>query len=78
MIAEFISPEILGIFLIAVMLFSIFVGFPIFSMVFAGGVIVRSLYNKGRRSQTTWSGPSVNGYVASFWVCGFIFGPRIH
>ena len=29
MIADFISPEILGIFLIAVMLFSIFVGFPI-------------------------------------------------
>ena len=39
MIAEFISPEILGIFLIAVMLFSIFVGFPIsFTLIFLGFV----------------------------------------
>ncbi len=39
MIAEFVSPEILGIFLIAVMLFSIFVGFPIsFTLIFLGFV----------------------------------------
>ena len=39
MIADFISPEILGIFLIAVMLFSIFVGFPIsFTLIFLGFV----------------------------------------
>jgi len=39
MIAEFISPEILGIVLIAVMLFSIFVGFPIsFTLIFLGFV----------------------------------------
>ena len=39
MISEFISPEILGIFLIAVMLFSIFVGFPIsFTLIFLGFV----------------------------------------
>ncbi len=39
MIAEIISPEILGIFLIAVMLFSIFVGFPIsFTLIFLGFV----------------------------------------
>ncbi|PPR51006.1 MAG: Sialic acid TRAP transporter permease protein SiaT [Alphaproteobacteria bacterium MarineAlpha5_Bin5] len=39
MIAEFISPEILGIFLIAVMLFSIFIGFPIsFTLIFLGFV----------------------------------------
>ena len=39
MIAEFISPETLGIFLIAVMLFSIFVGFPIsFTLIFLGFV----------------------------------------
>ena len=39
MITEFISPEILGIFLIAVMLFSIFVGFPIsFTLIFLGFV----------------------------------------
>ena len=39
MIAEFIIPEILGIFLIAVMLFSIFVGFPIsFTLIFLGFV----------------------------------------
>ena len=39
MIAEFISQEILGIFLIAVMLFSIFVGFPIsFTLIFLGFV----------------------------------------
>ena len=39
MIAEFISPEVLGIFLIAVMLFSIFVGFPIsFTLIFLGFV----------------------------------------
>ena len=39
MIADFISPEILGIFLIAVMLFSIFVGFPIsFTLIFIGFV----------------------------------------
>ena len=37
MIAEFISPEILGVVLIAVMLFSIFVGFPIsFTLIFLG------------------------------------------
>jgi len=39
MISEFISPEILGILLIAVMLFSIFVGFPIsFTLIFLGFV----------------------------------------
>jgi tripartite ATP-independent transporter DctM subunit len=39
MIADFISPEILGIFLIAVMLFAIFVGFPIsFTLIFLGFV----------------------------------------
>ncbi len=39
MIADFISPEILGIVLIAVMLFSIFVGFPIsFTLIFLGFV----------------------------------------
>ena len=39
MIAEFVSPEILGIFLIAVMLFSIFIGFPIsFTLIFLGFV----------------------------------------
>ena len=39
MITDFISPEILGIFLIAVMLFSIFVGFPIsFTLIFLGFV----------------------------------------
>ena len=39
MIADFISPEILGVFLIAVMLFSIFVGFPIsFTLIFLGFV----------------------------------------
>ncbi len=39
MITEFISPEILGIFLIAAMLFSIFVGFPIsFTLIFLGFV----------------------------------------
>ena len=39
MIADFISPEILGVFLIGVMLFSIFVGFPIsFTLIFLGFV----------------------------------------
>ena len=35
MIAEFISPETLGFILIAVMLFAIFIGFPIsFTLIF--------------------------------------------
>ena len=37
MIAEFISPEALGFILIAVMLFAIFIGFPIsFTLIFLG------------------------------------------
>ena len=37
MIAEFISPETLGFILIAVMLFAIFIGFPIsFTLIFLG------------------------------------------
>ena len=39
MIAEFISPETLGFILIAVMLFAIFIGFPIsFTLIFLGFV----------------------------------------
>ena len=39
MISEFIAPEILGFILIGVMLFSIFVGFPIsFTLIFLGFV----------------------------------------
>ena len=39
MITEFISPEMLGILLIGVMLFAIFVGFPIsFTLIFLGFV----------------------------------------
>ena len=39
MIAEFISPEALGFILIAVMLFAIFIGFPIsFTLIFLGFV----------------------------------------
>jgi hypothetical protein len=40
MIAEFISPETLGFILIAVMLFAIFIGFPIsFTLIFLGFVL---------------------------------------
>lgn len=39
MITEFISPEMLGILLIGVMLFAIFIGFPIsFTLIFLGFV----------------------------------------
>ena len=39
MITEFISPETLGFILIAVMLFAIFIGFPIsFTLIFLGFV----------------------------------------
>ena len=39
MIAEFIDPAILGFILIGVMLFSIFIGFPIsFTLIFLGFV----------------------------------------
>ena len=39
MLAEFIDPAVLGFILIGVMLFSIFVGFPIsFTLIFLGFV----------------------------------------
>ena len=39
MIAEFIDPAILGFILVAVMLFAIFIGFPIsFTLIFLGFV----------------------------------------
>ena len=41
MIAEFIDPAILGFILVGVMLFAIFVGFPIsFTLIFLGFVLV--------------------------------------
>ncbi len=44
MIAELIDPAILGFILVGVMLFAIFVGFPIsFTLIFLGFVVLRFL-----------------------------------
>ena len=61
MIAELIDPAVLGIILVGVMLFAIFVGFPIsFTLIFLGfvfgylGFVVESIQRGERGMDTTW------------------------
>ena len=54
MIAEFIDPAILGFILVGVMLFAIFVGFPIsFTLIFLG-FVEESIRRGERGMDTTW------------------------
>ena len=54
MIAELIDPAILGFVLVGVMLFAIFVGFPIsFTLIFLG-FVVESIQRGERGMDTTW------------------------
>ena len=54
MIAEFIDPAILGFILVGIMLFAIFVGFPIsFTLIFLGFVL-ESIKRGERGMDTTW------------------------
>ena len=61
MIAEFIDPAILGFILVGVMLFAIFVGFPIsFTLIFLGfvfgylGFVQESIMRSERGMDTAW------------------------
>ena len=54
MIAELIDPAILGFILVGVMLFAIFVGFPIsFTLIFLG-FVEESIRRGERGMDTTW------------------------
>ena len=71
MIAEFIDPAILGFILVGVMLFAIFVGFPIsFTLIFAMvyEVLARKLFN----APTMWA------YDMSRFMYGALFLSLIH
>ena len=54
MIAEFMDPAILGFILVGVMLFAIFVGFPIsFTLIFLG-FVQESIMRGEKGMDTTW------------------------